>query len=414
MNDLQYTIAKLFLVFETWQKYHKYLDYEFIRHNFPDVFKLFQVINSLQQENKDGKELSLVDLEAGFGINYPRLDQGVLLGLVQAVSRSDTTGQTVERFLGALRERAQSTEIAFLALDVADGKKDVQELRKLTKAFSSELSEKTCISDTEFITDDLEALYDEAFASGGLKWRLSSLNKSLGPLRKGDFGFIFARPESGKTTFVADQATFMAEQCQGPVLWINNEEQGEKVKLRLFEATLGANLEQIAGNKERASAAYLERTGGRIKLKDDATISKSRVEEICRSLKPELIIIDQLDKIRGFDADRDDLKLGSIYQWARELAKEFAPVIGVCQANGTAEGIKFLNMGHVANALTSKQAEADFILGIGVDYADPSRIRGFSICKNKLLGGPESIPALRHAKFEVLLNAEICRYVDVT
>jgi hypothetical protein len=37
----------------------------------------------------------------------------------------------------------------------------------------------------------------------------------------------------------------------------------------------------------------------------------------------------------------------------------------ICQADGTGEGQKWLTMSNVANAKTSKQAEADWILGIG-------------------------------------------------
>jgi replicative DNA helicase len=66
----------------------------------------------------------------------------------------------------------------------------------------------------------------------------------LGSLRKGDFGFVFARPETGKTTFLASEISFMAEQLSdddGPSLWINNEEQSEKPMLRCIQATLGAS-----------------------------------------------------------------------------------------------------------------------------------------------------------------------------
>ena len=49
---------------------------------------------------------------------------------------------------------------------------------------------------------DLAKLHDSQVATSGLRWRLNWLNKALGSLRKGDFGFIFARPETGKTTFL--------------------------------------------------------------------------------------------------------------------------------------------------------------------------------------------------------------------
>ncbi|MEX5624037.1 hypothetical protein ABFV62_28325, partial [Pseudomonas syringae] len=61
------------------------------------------------------------------------------------------------------------------------------------------------------MSTDLESLLSKTYDGGGLSFRLSALRKMLGPLRKGNFGFIFARPETGKTTFLASEITHMAE-----------------------------------------------------------------------------------------------------------------------------------------------------------------------------------------------------------
>ena len=106
--------------------------------------------------------------------------------------------------------------------------------------------------------------------------------------------------------------------------------------------------------------------------------------------------------------------LGSLYQWARELAKTYAPVIGVCQADGTGEGVKWLNMGHVANAKTSKQAEADWIVGIGKTHDEGFEyMRHLNISKNKLVGDEDTLPDRRHGRMEVLIRPDIARYEDV-
>jgi len=147
---------------------------------------------------------------------------------------------------------------------------------------------------------------------------------------------------------------------------------------------------------------------------DDPAISKDKVERITKAVKPGLIIFDQIDKIKGFKADRDDLVYGEIYQWARELAKLYAPTIGVCQAGGTGEGVKWLTMDHVSNAKTSKQAEADWILGIGKSHDEGSQyVRYLNISKNKLTGDDDFIESLRHGRFEVLIQSEIARYKDI-
>ena len=150
------------------------------------------------------------------------------------------------------------------------------------------------------------------------------------------------------------------------------------------------------------------------KLKDKVGIHKNEIESICRKYQPSLIIFDQIDKIAGFDADREDLRLGAIYIWARELAKNYAPVIGVCQSDGSGEGVRWLTMSNVANAKTSKQAEADWILGIGAIHDTGwEKVRFFHLSKNKLTGDPDSDPSKRHAKWEVLIKPEIARYADI-
>lgn len=239
----------------------------------------------------------------------------------------------------------------------------------------------------------------------------------LGSLRKGDFGFLFARPESGKTTFLVSEVSYMASQLSddaGPILHINNEEQGNKVMLRYYQAVLGKDMVSLFNNLSSAKEKFLQETKGKIKIFDNAGIHKKTIEALCRRHKPSLIIFDQIDKIVGFDNDREDLKLGAIYQWARELAKMYCPIIAVCQADGTGEGVRWLTMSHVANAKTAKQAEADWILGIGkVNEPGYDNIRYLHLSKNKLIGDEDTIPDQRHGRREVLIDPNIARYKDL-
>ena len=230
-------------------------------------------------------------------------------------------------------------------------------------------------------------------------------------------GAVAVCGNTGKTTFLTSEVSYMASQLKpgmGPILHFNNEEQGNKVKLRYFQATLGLTLTELMSNREVNQQKYLKETNeGQIQIYDNAEIHRNRVDAICANLRPSLIIFDQLDKIKGFAADREDLRLGAIYIWARELAKKYCPVIGICQADGTAEGVKYLTMDHAANAKTAKQAEADFIIGIGCVH-DPvfEFVRYINIPKNKLQGDEDTDPKLRHSRFECLIRPEIGRYED--
>jgi KaiC/GvpD/RAD55 family RecA-like ATPase len=294
----------------------------------------------------------------------------------------------------------------------------VVEWDELQTWFTSRPQTVATSSDFTFVSDNLEEIIGQTYSEQGMRWRLECLNKSLGSLRQGDFGFIFARPETGKTTFLASEVTAMLSSGLGngtqPIIWLNNEEQGSKVMLRIYQAYFGVTTDQLLANPRKYKEAFVAQTKGRFKLFDSATISKRDVEKIIDLLNPMLVIYDQIDKIKGFVSDREDLRLGSIYQWARELAKGRHAAIGVCQADGTAEGVRYLTMDHVANAKTAKQAEADFILGIGKTHSEDSEnVRFLNICKNKLLGDKDSLSNLRHGKFEVLIEAQVARYKDI-
>ena len=206
----------------------------------------------------------------------------------------------------------------------------------------------------------------------------------------------------------------MAGQTDKPIIWFNNEEQGEKVRLRTYQAALGITQDEIWAHKQENLDKYREITKGNLKIYDEAQIHRSDVERLIARYDPVLVVFDQIDKIKGFSADRPDLVYGRIYQWARELAKGGRAIIGTCQADGTGEGVRWLTMAHVAEAKTSKQAEADWILGIGKSHdAGTDDVRYLNISKNKLLGDTGTDPRERHGRFPVFINPTIARYEDV-
>lgn len=347
-----------------------------------------------------------------FNVNYPDAKQDIYGGLFKTLRETEIGENAGEAILAAIKQRQIAIKLSEEAYKFTNGLSSTDVLAELTAQLSKPVD--TTIS-CDFVSDDLQALVDATIASPGLRWRLDCLNKSLGSLRQGDFGFVFARPETGKTTFLADQSTYMMTQTDAPVIWFNNEEEHRKVKLRAIQSHFGITLTELLGNLERYNKEFNAKYQGRFLIPNaNFELTKSNIERLVEKVKPGLIIYDQIDKIKGFKADRDDLVYGYIYQWARDLAKAYCPSVGVCQADGTAEGQKWLTMAHVANAKTSKQAEADWILGIGKTHEESAEyIRYFNISKNKLYGDKDTIESLRHGRMEVLLEPVRARYKDI-
>ena len=406
-------IIKLFMTERTaYDRFYKHLNLSYIKTNFVGLYKLFMVIHNYY-EKSDKTLMSKSDLELAYHSNYLLEDseRNELSDLLDRVLDLELTEQNVYAYLNAHKQRCIAGELAKLALDVEDGTAKVEEL--LNK-FNELEHEDTETEEATPVNMNLHEIYESQIQTPGLRWRLDWLNKSLGSLRKGDFGFIFARPETGKTTFLASEMTHMVSQTDGDILWFNNEEQGKKVAVRCFQALFGLTNKELFDGKENNANKYKEQVGNRIKIYDyEDSSSTSRIESIIKNTNPALIIFDQIDKVRGFKSDRYDLELKKLYQWAREMAKLYAPVIAVSQAGGTGEGKVWLTMDDVDSSKTAKQGEADWILGIGKEQDNTSNMRYLNISKNKLLGDKDTLPDLRHGNQQVMIKPNIARYEEL-
>ena len=398
-------------------KYNLYIKYNNIIYN---IFKNNKELNILyiyltKLHDKYKRDLTLDEYILFVLTNCPEKDRENLTKILSGVKDTDTSSCVIEDIIQDVQNKQKAYDLAIQALEVSEGRKDFSDLLLSVKNLNSTESD-SVRSSSMFVTDDLQELYEEKQKAVGLRWRLKILNKMLGSLRKGDFGFLYARPESGKTTFLASEITNFAEQITDnkPIYWCNNEEDGGKVKLRLYQAMFGCDLTTLFSDIPKYKREYKERGGCNIKLYDNASIHKKQVELLCEEQTPSLIVFDQIDKIKGFTNDREDLRLGSIYVWARELAKTYCPVIGVCQADVSGEGKRWLTMDNVANAKTTKQSEADWILGIGKTHATAEEfMRHLHLSKNKLIGDYDTDPAMRHGRETVKILPEIARYIDI-
>lgn len=411
------SIIKLFLLKKYYNQYFNSIDSDYIKKNNKELYSILSVIQLFHEKYPTQDLASVADLEIYFHTQYPALnnkDRDIYEALFQALDEVKTTPDLVEQLILAFRERQEGHRIALLGLDIAEGRKSLSEAQSAFKEMAEVCQ---ALNDpSPFISHSLKEVHLKR-NTPGLRWRLKAMNQMLGSLRKGDYGYIMARPETGKTTFLASEVTYMAHQLKEdapPVLWFNNEQEGHVVVSYCYRAALGLTSQELFAKLEENEARYEKGIGTRIRIVDSASIHRKDVEKYLQRYGASLILFDQIDKIKGFASDRNDLELGAIYQWARELAKEHAPVIGVCQAGESGANKRWLTMEDAANAKTAKQAEADWILGIGkLEQEGYEKVRHLHLSKNKLEGDKDSIPELRHGRVDVLIHPEVARYGDI-
>lgn len=266
---------------------------------------------------------------------------------------------------------------------------------------------KTSIEKIEFVhnTDEYEeikfnmdAILADTDTSGLYPIRLDSLKGIFPGIGPGNLGIIFARPEMGKTTYACYEAAGYLQQGL-KVLYCANEEPAKFPYLRIMCSYFAATAQELAAGV----LTYRKKFGKvaeNLKMLDVAGMNIAGVYPIIEEFKPEVLILDQLDnfKMKGEFA-RDDLRLGALYQNAREAAKKYKVAVwAVSQASADAEGIERLSYDSLRGSKTDKAGAVDVVIGIGSrDYTE-NDTRTFQLSKNKINGS--------HAWVASVLNSE--------
>jgi len=260
---------------------------------------------------------------------------------------------------------------------------------------------KSHIAEYEEITGKIECDEDPACnltleemlelqAKNGLLWRLPWMRDNVGPFGAGSLMHVFARPETGKTSFAASEATYLASQLVGTdkvVLYLNNEEPIYRVKMRCYPALLGHPLKTLATDPKKAHDLYYSRGGTNLVFVEGVN-SIRLVEKYLKRYKPVVTIIDQGPKVLMSGNHPRHEALQMVYAKLREFTRTYETgIITLGQADGASEHRKFLSLTNIDGAKTGLPGELDVALGIGMtDEAGKENVRYLSLCKNKLTG----------------------------
>ena len=257
------------------------------------------------------------------------------------------------------------------------------------------------------VTNNVDEVLDLLGMTTKWKFNIPMLKNNVGGIGGGNLMISFARPETGKTAF-------WISLCAGPEGFAEqgakihafiNEEPAIRTQMRAISCYTGMTREEIIQEKNIAQRVWSE-IKDNISMFDTVDWSMDDIDSHCEKHRPDIIVIDQLDKINvtGTFA-RTDEKLRQIYTSAREIAKRRdCAVIAMSQASAEAHNRNSISFDQMENSKTGKAAEADLIIGIGrnsiVDLEN--KIRTLCISKNKING--------YHGEPVCTIRREISRY----
>lgn len=410
------SLVLFFLDKENFDKYYKYIS----KLNFERETKNF--LNTVKEYFKEYPEtlhIKVEDLLIFFSVKHPVLKRNtVYQDYLSKLGSMDINQEVLKENLNNLLEKYYASEIVFSLTEVLDGNTFgvLDEVRAKIDEFDENKVKMSDDNGHLFVNCTLADLLEEEVRKPGLVWRLDCLNGDIGELRGGTLGHVFARVDTGKTSFLVSEVTHFASQLSDDevILWFNNEEKGTRVQLRIYQAVLNCSKDQLLTYPEDAERTFRQRGGDKIRIYDRAPISIDDIESVIAgsTKKVRLIVIDQGDKIK-FSGDRDMSsveKLKVLYGRFRELAKVHGcDILTVGQASAQVQGKKWLDTDHMDNSKTGKPGELDYAVGIGRSYENIGTslddMRYIHVCKNKMKDGV-------HGRHEVFLNTATAIYRD--
>lgn len=360
------------------------------------------------------RDLKVDELYDLIKINNPTLTSAAknnIASIIEDITNAEKANEDfATKVLQFLHKKQVGLFIANYGLELTEGKRsDLLDLQTKINSVNEDFLPNDNLNVVPTNVDDvLTALQNR----DQWKFNIPSVNAKMPGMSGGDFLYILARPESGKTAFIVNLVAGpggYAEQGAN-VHCIFNEEPAIRTMMRAISCSTGMTKEEIEADKQKARDLF-NKIRGNLTFVDDVTMTLGRLDTYCRRFKPDVLVVDQLDRVTASGAfESSHERLGEVYSKAREIAKiHDCLLIGVSQASAEAQGKSKVHYSMSEGSKTSKAATADVVLGIGKtdeegNEGEENTIRTLMFSKNKVNG--------YHGCIHCRIIPKLSRYTD--
>jgi len=359
-----------------------------------DVRKIKQAIDTAMDRYE--RTVTPDEIEALFMSNNPTLttaQKQAYSALFHKIKGETPMGSDVaQEVLSKLFQQVVGEDIANLGFDYVNGdKSSLEPLRLLLEQYGDDFTPNLNV---EWDDIEIETLLARNDLEARWTFNIASLTRKVEGVNSGHLIEIGARPNTGKTSFhasiIAAPGGFAHQGANCIILC--NEEGYHRVGARYLTAATGMTMREIKDNPAKARELYAP-VKERIKIKDATGRDMNWVESICKSYKPDIVLLDMGDKFAktgGFARTDEALKANAVH--ARMIAKQHeCAIFYMSQLSADAEGKVLLNQSMMEGSRTGKAAEADLMVLIAknppVDNQEEEDTqRHLNVVKNKLTG----------------------------
>jgi hypothetical protein len=359
-----------------------------------DVAKIKQAIDKAMLNYE--RTVTPSEIEALFMSSNPSMttaQKQAYASLFGNIKREQPMGEDIaQEVLSKLFQQVIGEDIANLGFDyVNGGKSTLEPLRNILEQYGDDFT-----PNLNIVWEDIsiESLLSRNDLEARWNFGIPSLTRVVEGVNAGHLIEVGARPNTGKTSFhaslIASPGGFAHQGARCIVLC--NEEGPHRVGARYLTAATGMTMHQVKANPQKAQELY-GKVRKHIEIKDASNRDMAWVESVCKSYKPDIVVLDMGDKFArsaGFARPDEALKANAIY--ARQIAKSHnCAMFYMSQLSAEAEGKVVLNQSMMEGSRTGKAAEADLMVLIAKNpplegQAEEGPERHLCVVKNKLTG----------------------------
>ena len=359
-----------------------------------DVRKIKQAIDSAMDRYE--RTVTPAEIEALFMAENATLTtaqrQAYSVLFVQVTKQAVMGSDIAQDVLSKLFQQVIGEDIANLGFDYVNGSKtSLDPLRQMLELYGDDFTPNLKIQWEDIDLDTILAMTD---LESQWTFNIPTLTRKVEGINAGHLIEVGARPNTGKTSFhaslVAAPGGFAWQGAKTIVLC--NEEGYHRVAHRYITAATGMDKHEIVKRKSEAMAIF-NKIRDNVMFKDATGRDMNWVESVCKSYKPDIVILDMGDKFArtaGFSRPDEALKANAIQ--ARQIAKQQeCAVFYMSQLSAEAEGKVVLNQAMMEGSRTGKAAEADLMFMISKNptvegQEEEDLQRHINVVKNKLSG----------------------------
>lgn len=373
------------------------------------VVESYMKYPELESVNKN-ELLMLWDMENPFASQAKKLEMDMYLDEVFESSHEKINQEVMTSYIQNLWERHVGHTIATLGLSLSEG--DTEAMTKILKLLDDKRSGFLPTDFGEPTTKDIESLLSVSDDKNRFSFNLETLSKHVYGIGRGEFGVIFALPETGKSCFAISLCCAPGGFCdQGAkVLYLGNEEKSERMMLRAIQSYSDMTMEEITHDPQKAKKLF-SNISDLLTMNDVQDWDLRRIESYVEHIGPDVLILDQGDKIHiGNNYSASHERLRELFKNLREVAKRRdCALLTISQASAEAKGRTRLSPFDMEGSKIGKAAEVDLIIGIGkheagdVDDTEIDNSRYLTVSKNKLSGW--------HGTIICEIEPEVSRYI---